>query len=380
MLTGDFGTATVKVPVDAKYAENHFTAFKLLAPGEVKFSDGLSAVDGFVSFPVTQYAEAASVNNLSLVAIRTADELKLYDYKAEAKEKLEKAYNGYREADYSKVNFETLQDFYHDGVLDVEACTSVDDVQKTYTEVINNMAGVSTLNDASGIASAKAQYLEGLATYYASLSRSAYSDDTWSKIESAYKDAKSAVSSAQTAELATSAYNSGLNNLSALAKNTDASSNSGSNSGANSGSGSNSGSSASGLSGSTGSKATASASGLTNSGSGSSASTGSGSSADGSAGTDGENGADGAALTSSEEDASGLAVNGDDGASADATSSASLDGIGAWIGAHWVLFVILPLILLAIVIGLLWYVLAHRRRNDDSDLDLPQGSAPSVSV
>lgn len=380
VLTGDFGTATVKVPVDAKYAENHFTAFKLLAPGEVKFSDGLSAVDGFVSFPVTQYAEAASVNNLSLVAIRTADELKLYDYKAEAKEKLEKAYNGYREADYSKVNFETLQDFYHDGVLDVEACTSVDDVQKTYTEVINNMAGVSTLNDASGIASAKAQYLEGLATYYASLSRSAYSDDTWSKIESAYKDAKSAVSSAQTAELATSAYNSGLNNLSALAKNTDASSNSGSNSGTNSGSGSNSGSSASGLSGSTGSKATASASGLTNSGSGSSASTGSGSSADGAAGTDGENGADGAALTSSEEDVIGLAANGDDGASADATSSASLDGIGAWIGAHWVLFVILPLILLAIVIGLLWYVLAHRRRNDDSDLDLPQGSAPSVSV
>ena len=367
VLTSDFGTATVKVPVDAKYAENKFTAFKLLAPGDVKFSDGLSASGGFVSFPVTQYAEADSVNNLSLVAIRTEAELKLYDYKAEAKEKLEKVYNGYREADYSKVNFEKLQDYYYDGVLDVEACTTVEDVQKAYTDVVNKMAGVSTLNDASGIASAKAQYLEGLAMYYASLSRSSYSDDVWLKIENAYSDAKSAVSSAQSAELAASAYNTGLDAISELAKNTSNGSSTQNNSG----------SSASGLSGGSNSKTTASASGLSGSSSGSGSSTGSGSglSADGSD-ADGSDG--GSSLLSAAEDASDLLV--DDGDSAKASSSASLDGVGAWVGAHWVFFVILPLILLAIVIGFLWYVLAHRRNSEDSDLDLPQGSAPSVSV
>ncbi len=375
VLTSDFGTATVKVPVDAKYAENKFTAFKLLAPGDVKFSDGLLVSDGFVSFPVVQYAEADSVNNLSLVAIRTDAELKLYDYKAEAKEKLEKAYNGYREADYSKANFEKLQDYYYDGVLDVEACTSVEDVQKTYTDIINNMAGVSTLNDASGIASAKAQYLEGLATYYASLNRSSYSNDVWSQIESAYSDAKSAISSAQSAELATSAYNTGLGTLSELAKNT---SSTGSQSGSGTGTGisSGSGSSASGFSSGSGSKTTATASGLSSS-SGSGSSAGSDASAEGS---NGENGEDGASLLTSTEEASGLLADDGDGASAKSSSAESLDGVGAWIGAHWVFFVILPLILLAIVIGLLWYVLAHRRSSEDSDLDLPQGSAPSVSV
>ncbi len=382
VLTSDFGTATVKVPVDAKYAENKFTAFKLLAPGDVKFSDGLSVTDGFVSFPVTQYAEATSVNNLSLVAIRTDAELKLYDYKVEAEEKLEKAYNGYREADYSKVNFEKLQDYYADGVFKVEACTTVEDVQKAYADVINKMAGVSTLNDASGIASAKAQYLEGLATYYSSLSRSSYSDDAWSKIENAYSDAKSAVSSAQSTELATSAYNTGLNAISELAKNTSNGGGAQGDSGSSASglSGSSSGSSASGLSGSgSGSKTTASASGLSGSSSGGGSSTGSGS-ASSAGGSDSNAAESGSSRLSAAEGASSvLAGNGDED-STSASSSASLDGIGAWIGAHWVLFVILPLILLAIVIGLLWYVLAHRRDPEDSDLDLPQGSTPSVSV
>lgn len=469
MIGDGFGTLAVTVPVDAQYAENTFTAYKLTDFDEAVYTDELGmSENGTITFPVTRIAVTDKVNNVCIAAIRTAAQIELYNYKSTAATELSSKFDSYREADYSAENYALLERIYAAGLENIQAAETTDAVQKAYSNAVGSLEDVATLGNASEIEYEKASDLSSLAAYYTQLAqaRNSFSSEGWSAIEAEYSNGRAEISAAKSVDEAAQAYNDTLAHLQTLVSQYNGTGSTGATTGGSTGDTTTSGG-ASGLTGAAGTTSTTaakitgvtggltSAFGTTGATTGASGLTGATSGASTAlAAADGTDAAVAAqadtpdldsmsfeevveyakglnesdytedswkslsdALDAAEKqldksatgddadavrsalvdaikglvkkpstDASGLtaqvsANSGDDSAGQDSSNGVALEGAAAWIGSHWVLFVILPIILLLAVIGMAAYLLATRRKaNPSSDLDLPDGTNPGITV
>lgn len=282
------GSVSVTLPVPADYEGEEVLVFAKAQDGSSKVysttkadssiqdisgqKPGASAVTARISS-----IGSSSAGNITLAYRMTQAEYSLELARNSAKEQLEEIYSGYSKGDYSADNWDALGSAYTSGQSAINAAKTTAEIKSAAQAASDAMAAIPAK---AGVEAAKAEGLERLANSLSDYDKSAYSDESWEELITAYDKAKKAVKDAKTAAEANKAASDGVLAMASVRPGTPSSGSGGSNEGSGSNGGSSS-ASGTGLSGSTGSGSStgglsSNLGGLTSSSGGLTSSTGSG--------------------------------------------------------------------------------------------------------
>ena len=115
--------------------------------------------------------------------------------KSNAVTALEDKANELGEDNYTTRNWGDIQAIKEEAIKAIDACATIDEVNATKDKAIADMMAVPT---AEQLQAHKTEVLNEFEAYFASLSKSDYSEEDWAKIESQYTYYKNALNAAQT--------------------------------------------------------------------------------------------------------------------------------------------------------------------------------------
>ena len=115
--------------------------------------------------------------------------------KSNAVTALEDKANELGEDNYTTRNWGDIQAIKEEAIKAIDACATIDEVNAAKDKAIADMMAVAT---AEQLQAHKTEVLNEFETYFASLSKSDYSEEDWAKIESQYTYYKNALNAAQT--------------------------------------------------------------------------------------------------------------------------------------------------------------------------------------
>lgn len=211
-VTSGFGEIKVSLPVPDDRAGNVIKAYWLKTDGTVG-SQTLSVDSGKASLSLTGYAVTSFGGNVVLASVMSEAEQSLALTKDSAIKSLDEAFKGYFEGDYDADKWQALEDACNNGLQKVNEATTAEEAASAANDAIAAMKAIPTTR---GLASAKADGLERLATAYAGYTKTSYTDANWKSLVAAYEAARENVQNATTAEAANTAATAGITAMNAV--------------------------------------------------------------------------------------------------------------------------------------------------------------------
>lgn len=211
-VTSGFGEIKVSLPVPDDHAGNVIKAYWLKTDGTVG-SQTLSVDSGNASLSLTGYAVTSFGGNVVLASVMSEAEQSLALTKDSATKSLDDAFKGYFEGDYDADRWQALEDACNNGLQKVNEAKTAEEAATAANDAIAAMKAIPTTR---GLASAKADGLERLATAYAGYTKTSYTDANWKSLVAAYEAARENVQNATTADAANTAATAGITAMNAV--------------------------------------------------------------------------------------------------------------------------------------------------------------------